>query len=99
MPTVVGISVFELHIPQSRSLKEKRRVVKSLIERIFQRYRVSNTESDFHDLHQRSEIAIALVARGQHDAERILEKIRDLIEERHDCQLTLWQPEFLDTHP
>ena len=98
MSTAIGISVFEIHIPQSRSLKEKRRVIKSLIERIFQRYRVSITESDFHDLHQRSEIAIALVARSHHEAERILEKIRDLIEEQHDCQLTLWQPEFLDTH-
>ena len=54
---IVGISVFELHLPSSRSLKDKRRVVKSLVERIHQRFRVSVAETGFHDLHQRSEIA------------------------------------------
>ena len=61
---IVGISVFELHLPTSRSLKDKRRVVKSLIERVHQRYRLSIAETDFHDLHQRAEIAIAAVSAG-----------------------------------
>ena len=94
---VIGISVFELHLPQSRSLKQKRRVIKSLIDRIFGRYRVSITESDFHDLHQRAEIAIALIARNQPEAERILDKIEQLIEQQLDCQLTFWTPQFLST--
>jgi uncharacterized protein YlxP (DUF503 family) len=34
-------------------------VVKGMIERIHQRFRVSIAETDFHDLHQRSEIAVA----------------------------------------
>ena len=31
---LIGISVFELHLPHARSLKEKRKVVKGLIDRI-----------------------------------------------------------------
>ena len=66
---VVGISVFELHLPAARSLKEKRQVVKSLVERIAARHRVCVLESDFQDLHQRSEITLALLghtpARGR----------------------------------
>ena len=59
---VVGVSVFELHLPASRSLKEKRRVVKSFVERLHERLRVSVAETGFHDLHQRAEIGVAAVA-------------------------------------
>ncbi|MGB6993115.1 MAG: DUF503 domain-containing protein, partial [Thermoanaerobaculia bacterium] len=58
---IVAVSVFELHIPAGRSLKDKRRVVKALKDRIYRRYRVSIAETDHHDLHQRAEIAIAAV--------------------------------------
>ena len=58
---IVGVTVFELHLPASRSLKDKRRVVKSLIDRVHQRYRLSVAETGFHDLHQRAEIAVAAV--------------------------------------
>ena len=93
---VVGISVFELHVPAARGLKEKRKVVKSLIDRIHQRYRVSITETDYHDLHQRAEIALAAVTRTEDEAERLLEKVRDLIEAEPEAMLTLWEPQLLE---
>lgn len=93
---VVGISVFELHVPAARGLKEKRKVVKSLIERIHHRYRVSITETDYHDLHQRSEIAIAAVTRTEEEAEKLMNKIRDLIESEPEAMLTLWDPQILE---
>ena len=41
-------------------------MVKALVERLHQRYRVSVVESGFHDLHQRAEIALAaLVGHGE----------------------------------
>ena len=60
---VVAIAVLELHLPGSRSLKDKRRVVKSLIDRMHARFRVSVAETEYHDLHQRAEIGIAHGAR------------------------------------
>ena len=75
---IVGISVFELHLHSSRSLKDKRRVVKSLIDRLHQRYRVSIAETDFHDLHQRAEIAMAVVvAGGESELEKMMDEVRD----------------------
>ena len=56
---VVGVSIFELHLPAAQSLKQKRKVIKSLIDRVHHRFRVSIAETDFHDLHQRCEISIA----------------------------------------
>lgn len=94
---IVGISVFELHLPTSRSLKDKRRVVKSLIDRVHQRFRLSIAETDFHDLHQRSEIAIAaVVAGGEREMEKLMEEVRNLVESDPEVYLTLWDPQILE---
>jgi len=94
---IVGISIFELHLPASRSLKDKRRVVKSLIERVHQRYRVSIAETDFHDLHQRAEIALAAVAAGgESEMERLMNEVRNLVESEPEVYLTRWEPQMLE---
>ena len=94
---VFGISVFELHLPASRSLKDKRRVVKSLIERLHQRYRVSIAETDFHDLHQRAEIALAAVtAGGESEMDRLMEELRNQVEGDPEVYLTRWDPQLLE---
>ena len=93
---VVGISVFELHLPEARSLKEKRRVVRSLVERIAGRYRVSIYESDHHDLHQRAEIALALIGPDDGAVSAVLERVRDLVDSEDRCVLTHWDPQYLE---
>ena len=94
---IIGISVFELHLPASRSLKDKRRVVKSLIERLHQRFRVSIAETDFHDLHQRAEIAIAVVvAGGESEMDKMMEQVRDIVESDPEVYLTRWDPQILE---
>ena len=92
---LIGISIFELHLPQSRSLKEKRKVVKSLIDRIHRRFRVSIAETDFHDLHQRSEMAVAAIVRGEREGRRLMDAIRELIDRELEATLVDWQPQFL----
>ena len=92
----VGISVFELHLPGARSLKEKRRVIRSLLDRIAGRYRVSIYESDYLDLHQRAEIALAMIGPNQTDVSRVLDKIRNLVDDEGNCFLTHWEPQFLE---
>lgn len=95
---VVGVSVFELHVPAARGLKEKRKVVKSLIERIHHRFRISIAETDHHDLHQRAEISIALVAQNESEGQRMLESIRNLIDLEPAAQLTFWEPQLMEGH-
>jgi len=93
---IVAVSVFEIHIPSCRSLKQKRRVIKPLIERIHRMFRVSIVETDFHDLHQRSEIGIAMISRTHHEAQNMMEEIRKVIDDLPDAFLTVWEPEFLE---
>ncbi len=93
---VVGVSVFELHVPASRGLKEKRKVVKSLIDRIHRRFRVSVAETGYHDLHQRAEISIAAVTANEGEGRRMMDAIRDLIEGEPRAILTRWDPQLME---
>ena len=93
---VVGVSIFELHLPEARSLKQKRKVIKGLIDRIHHRFRVSISETDYHDLHQRTEISIAAIARSTHDGERLMDSIRDMIDTEPRALLTMWDPQYME---
>ncbi|HVT15431.1 MAG TPA: DUF503 domain-containing protein [Thermoanaerobaculia bacterium] len=92
----MAISSFELHLPESRSLKDKRRVVKSLIERLYNRYRVSIAETGFHDLHQRAEISLAAVTQKEGEMEKLLDGVRDVVESVPEAYLTRWEPQILE---
>lgn len=93
---IVGVSIFELHLPGSRSLKDKRRVVKSLIERLHQRYRISIAETDLHDLHQRAEISMAIVGQKDGEIEKILDNLRRTIDDNPDTLVTQWNQELIE---
>ena len=92
----ISVTIFELHLPESRSLKQKRKVIKSLIERIHRRFRVSIGETDHHDLHQRSEISIAAVARSPAACQRLMDAVRDLIDSEPAAMLLDWDPQLLE---
>ncbi|MEK7274861.1 MAG: DUF503 domain-containing protein, partial [Candidatus Desantisbacteria bacterium] len=47
---IIGTAAIEFYIPQSHSLKDKRRVLKSIIARIRNKFNVSVSEIDFHEL-------------------------------------------------
>jgi uncharacterized protein len=54
---------FDLHIPQSRSLKAKRAVIRPIVDGLRHRFRISVAEVDHHDQWQRTSVAVAAVAR------------------------------------
>jgi uncharacterized protein len=67
---VVGVIVWELEVFGAQSLKDKRRVVKSLKERLQSRFKVSAAETRHQDLWQRAEIAACVVAGEQRHVTR-----------------------------
>ena len=58
---VVGLVKLTLRIPDCRSLKAKRKVVRSLVGRIRNQFNVSAGEVGANDIHQRAEIGFAMV--------------------------------------
>jgi len=77
---------WELSLPGCGSLKEKRRVVKSLKDRIRSRFNVSVAETGHQDVWMRSQISIALVTTDGRLAESILSKVDRLIEAETSCR-------------
>jgi len=78
---VVGLAVFELHVPGCASLKEKRQVVKSLKDRLHARFNVSAAETAHQDLLQRAEIAVCVVSEDRRHAQSVLSSVDRLVEE------------------
>src|SRR5512134_3620107 len=58
----VAIASVELHFPGARSLKDKRHDLRSLLDRLRNRFTVLVIETDHQDLHQRSGIAMCAFA-------------------------------------
>jgi uncharacterized protein len=69
---VVGIAMWELHLNGCRSLKDKRRILKSLKDRLHNQYNVSVAETNHHDKWQRAELACCVVAVERRHAESVL---------------------------
>jgi hypothetical protein len=62
------------------TLKEKRRIIRSLKDRIWNRFRVSVAEVGAKNLCQRAEMGIAFAADDGLPADRLLQKIINLID-------------------
>jgi uncharacterized protein YlxP (DUF503 family) len=77
---ICEVRTFKLFIPQSNSLKTKRRVIKSIVERIKNRFNISVIERSGNDVWQRADICIALLSNKQDLANQELMKIEKFIE-------------------
>jgi hypothetical protein len=72
---VVGVLTLELRIEHAHSLKEKRHVVKSLKDRLRNKFNVSVAEIDDMDLHNSAVLAVAAVSSSRPFAEKVLQSV------------------------
>ncbi len=74
---VIGVLRMELTIPGAMSLKDKRRVIKGLKDRLAGRHNVSVAEVDDLDEHRTSVLAVAMVSNDRRFTDSCLSKIVD----------------------
>jgi uncharacterized protein YlxP (DUF503 family) len=72
---IIAACEIELLIYESNSLKDKRQVVKSIINRLRERYNVSVSETDYLDKWNRSKIAAATVSNSMVFGAEVIDKI------------------------
>jgi len=82
---VVASMTWELSLPGCGSLKEKRSVIRSLRDRLRDKFNVSVAETGLQDVHTRAQISIALVASDGHLAESVLDKADRFVEQTADA--------------
>ena len=76
------------HIPYAVSLKDKRQVCRSLIDKTRQRFNASIAEVDTQDIYQTLIIGIAVVSGDVAYAQRSVDEIIRFMEEHADAELT-----------
>ncbi len=83
----VGILRLELAIHDARSLKDKRRVINGLKDRLSRTFRVSVAEVDALDLWQRAVLGVAMVANDPRFVHSCLDKIVDWVRKQGSATL------------
>ncbi len=82
---IVGTCEVTLHAEWVNSLKEKRMVVKSLIDKIRHKFNVSVAEVDFQDVHKTAVIGFACVTNQVSHANSIIDNVLNFIEANTDA--------------
>ena len=91
---VIGLLSLRFHIPESRSLKGKRKVLLSLKTRIRQRFNVSVSEVDDQDKWQAATLAVAGVGTDQPGVNRMLDKVVELVRREPEMEIVESRLEF-----
>jgi uncharacterized protein len=78
---ILGIMIWDLHLPGCQSLKEKRGVLKPLTAGLRRSLNVSVAETGHQDLWQRAEIACAVVGTARAVVEEVLRAADRVVEE------------------
>lgn len=92
---IIGVLTLELHLGEANSLKDKRRILKSLIDRIKNRYNVSVAEVGEQDLWQRSTVGISMISCEQAHVHKVLASVIKFVEAQDTVLITNFQTELL----
>jgi uncharacterized protein YlxP (DUF503 family) len=85
----VGVLRLTLHLPEPGSLKSKRHLLRSAIDRVKARYNVSIAEVGENDLWQRSLVGVAAVGNDHAFVNETLDKVADFIASMHGGQIMI----------
>jgi uncharacterized protein YlxP (DUF503 family) len=91
---IVGVCTIELRIRESRSLKTKRQVIKSITSRVKNNFNVAIAEVDYQDKWQRALLGVAVVSTAMDHANGTLNKVVNFVESMYLAELLDYHIEF-----
>jgi uncharacterized protein len=86
----------ELHIPASRSLKEKRAVLRPIVEGLRHRFQLSVAEVDYQDKWQRSLIGMAVVSDSYSHAVDVIDNVERWVWSKPEIEVTRFETSWVD---
>jgi uncharacterized protein len=92
----VAVVQLELHIPTSRSLKEKRAVLRPIVEGLRHRFQISVAEVDYQDKWQRALIGLAVVSDSYSHAVEVVDNVERWVWSKPDVEVTRFETEWVD---
>ena len=85
---VVGILTIELYLGEATSLKGKRRVLKSLLDRLKSRFNISVAEVGRMDNWQHSTVGVSVVSNEQSHAQQVMSAVVRFVEANGNVAIT-----------
>jgi len=92
----VAIVRLELHIPASRSLKEKRAALRPIVEGIRHRFQLSVAEVGYQDKWQRALVGMAVVSDSYGHAVEVVDAVERWVWSKPDVEVCSFKTEWLD---
>jgi len=80
---IIGVCTIELYLPATRCLKDKRRIIKSALDRIRSRYNVSAAEVDSQDSWGKAVVGLAVVSNDAGHARSVLQEAVKVFDHYH----------------
>ena len=87
----------DLHIAESRSLKAKRQVVRSIVDSARRRYGVAAAEVEFQDTWQRAGLGFAVVAGQSRHAEEVIDEVERFVWSHPEIQVLSTERKWLES--
>jgi len=92
----VGICRISLRLPENRSLKGKRQVVKSITSRVSNRFNVAVAEVDSHDLWQSITLGVCCISNSKQHSNEVLSRVVNFITgSRFDVEMLGYEIELI----
>lgn len=92
---IVGICVIELYIPHIHSLKEKRKVLLGIKNRIKNRFNIAIAEIGEQDKWQKAVFGVATIANDQRFVNQVLDKVIRFISSYPEIEVVHHRIEFV----
>jgi uncharacterized protein YlxP (DUF503 family) len=92
----LGVCRIKIRLPENQSLKDKRKVLKSVISRVRNSYNVAIAEVDDQDTWQLATLGIACVSNDAQQNNKVLSKVVDFISQsRLDIEILDYEIEII----
>src|SRR4029077_10691633 len=78
---------FDLHIPESRSLKVKRAAVRPIVDGLRHRYHLSVAEIGYQDQWQRAELGVAVIAESDGHLREVIDEVERFVARAPDVEV------------
>ena len=92
---VVGVGVITFRLHECRSLKSKRKIVKSVIGRMRSHFNLSAAETGANDIYQRAEIGFALVGNSAPLINSKIDKVFNMVDDLGLAEITDTEMEII----
>jgi uncharacterized protein YlxP (DUF503 family) len=90
----IGVCTIELHVPDSGSLKTKRQSLRSLKDRIRNKFNVSVAEVGDNDLWQKASLAVAAVSNDKSHLNQTMDHVLNMVRGVPELSLLDYQIEI-----